>query len=157
MKVVETDKEREEILIQQNTGLIISRAKTFKPHSPELLDEYIQIGRIGLLKAIRKHDPSRSALSTLAWKYIGWEIMRYLNKENRHTAERLNNNGHYSPELELWEILPDTLSEKERQVVEMRWQGLTFREIGFELGDFTKGWANRLFKTAAEKIREANG
>ena len=157
-RIMHPDSKSEEELINQNMGLIISRAKMFKPFNSDMLDEYIQIGRIGLLKAIRTHDPNKGSLSTLAWNHIGWEIMRELNKKKREvpTEKLLRDYAHYTPKAPLWEILPDTLSEKELRVIEYRQQGLTFKEIGYELGDFTRGWAQKLFKSAVEKIREAN-
>ena len=54
-------------LLNENMGLVVSLAQSFKPRCSLELDEYIQSGRIGLWKAINKHDPKKGALSTIAW------------------------------------------------------------------------------------------
>lgn len=150
-------KNSEEQLIHQNMGLVVQLAKSFHPHSAEELDEYIQLGRIGLLKAIRKHDPSRGALTTVAWHYIRWEIIRYLNANRQEHEVLFDEHAAPTAHSPVWELLPDSLSDTERQVVTLRAEGNhTFREIGQILGGFTRGWANKVFKAALVKIREAN-
>ena len=57
-------------LVQENLGLVITIAKKFKPINHDEYSEYVQIGSIALLRAIRKFDPSRAKLSTFAWRYI---------------------------------------------------------------------------------------
>ena len=58
---------REQQLILENMGLVVSLARSFNPKNNQELEEYIQSGRIGLWKAIKKYDPDRGALSTIAW------------------------------------------------------------------------------------------
>ena len=145
----------EEQLVQDNLGLVVSLAKSFNPPNVTELDEYIQLGRIGLMKAIRVHDPKRSAVSTLAWYYIRWEIMRYLNKKHHPTLELLEEPACNHTDT-LWEYIPTTLNEKEYTVVKLKSEGYTFREIGEKLGGYTRGWANRLYTSATNKIKKAN-
>ena len=59
-------------LIEQNMGLVVSVVNSFNPAGQEEKEQYIQAGRIGLWKALQKHDPSKSALSTYAWNPIRW-------------------------------------------------------------------------------------
>lgn len=149
-----------------NMPLVLSLVTSLRPPNRTEFDEYVQHGSIGLLKAIRKHDPARAKLSTLAWYYIRWEIIRYINRNKR--LQKLHDDASYHissisrrkeqkpVESELFEILPNNLSNSEETVIRMRHQGYTFQEIGTALGDYTRGWASKLFNSAIEKIQDAN-
>jgi len=155
-----------EKLIADNMGLVVNIVKSLRPPNRTEYEEYVQLGIIGLWKAIQKHDHSKAKLSTMAWYYIRWEIIRYINKSKKYHTLVNNTDAHYRCELvakerslsfkpnELQESLPSTLSPSELVVVNMRSQGYTFQEIGNELGGFTRGWANKLFKSALEKIKD---
>ena len=154
-------REREEQLILDNTGLVVSLAKKFCPKNKNEYEEYVQAGRIGLWNAIKKHDPSRGALSTIAWYYIRWEIIRFI--ESRKKNRLLNfadlNLNIYSFEdrkkkESLEDFHPSTLSDNEKAVLDMRSFGYTMKEIGQNFGR-SRGWANDKFKSAVIKIQES--
>jgi len=147
---MKSDLERVDDLIEQNMGLVVQLAKSFYPSNADLLDEYIQLGRIGLWRAILKHDPLRGKLSTIGWHYIRWEIIKYINQNNRHKFVPL---AEVSQEdsIKLWEIIPDNVSELERDVIYLKYQGYTFKEIGYQLG-FTKGRVYKMFNNIKKKI-----
>jgi RNA polymerase sigma factor (sigma-70 family) len=162
-------KEQVETLVQDNMGLVVSLAKSLHPPNHTEFEEYLQLGRIGLWKAIMKFDPTRGTkLSTIAWDYIRWEIIRYISK--RQKEQRLMNSPYLIPYLEktnerkhsylmpaeLSDLLPKTLTDTEKRTVQLRNEGHTFQEIGNHLGGYTKGWANTLFKSAIRKIQDAN-
>lgn len=68
----------EELLVKQNTGLVKSIAKRFTFSGVEY-EDLVQVGTIGLLKAIRNFDSDRGlALSTYAVPVIAGEIKKYL-------------------------------------------------------------------------------
>jgi len=73
-------------LIEKNMGLVVSVVNSFNPKSNTEKEDYIQAGRIGLWKALEKHDPEKSALSTFAWNPIRWEIIKEIKaiKSNRY-------------------------------------------------------------------------
>lgn len=72
------DKEAVEELIRYNTGLVTSIAARFIGRGTDM-EDLIQIGHIGLLKAIRTFDPAREcAFSTYAVPLIFGEIRRFL-------------------------------------------------------------------------------
>lgn len=132
-------------------------ARSFKPRTKEELDDLVQIGTIGLLKAIRKHDPAKGKLTTIAWGYIRWEIMRYLNAQsNALTSQEIIVQSQSSIDAEhLWEYLPDTLSKLEKDTVMLKTKGYNFEDIGKQLG-YTRGWTNKVYKSAVRKIQNAN-
>ena len=156
-------------LLSDNHGLVVSVAHSLRPPNATEFDEYIQLGTIGLWKAIQKHDPSKAKLSTMAWYYIRWEIIRYINKSKKYHTLINSDDAQYrcklvceertkslTPSSELIESLPNTLSQSELRVISMRNEGYTFREIGTELGGYTRVWANNIFKSALKKIKDVN-
>ena len=152
-------------LLNENMGLVVSLAQSFKPRCSLELDEYIQSGRIGLWKAINKHDPKKGALSTIAWYYIRWEIIR--NMPNCSSKKKVSVKlftdlcSNFSKIVDnkndteiLSELMPESLTDKERTVLCLRAKRYTMREIG-ESFSHSRGWANETFKSAVEKVRNA--
>lgn len=135
-------------------GLVINIARSLAYHNPAELDEFIQLGRIGLLKAIRKYNPKLGNLSTIAWHYIQGEIKKAIRKNSRYNPVEIIETG-YEPSENFWELLPDTLTENERKIIELKVQGYTFEEISNEI-ELTKSWVHMLFKRAIKKIQNAN-
>jgi RNA polymerase sigma factor (sigma-70 family) len=143
-------------VIEQNMGLVVSLAKSFRPRTEDELEEFVQLGRIGLWKAYKKHDPSRAAFSTNAWHHVRWEIMRHLSKKKPllQLDDSVQFEDNRSTES-LWEYLPDTLTDRERQVIQLRLDGHTFIDIGKQMG-YSRGWANITYRTALKKITDAS-
>ena len=74
----ESNEEATEELIRYNAGLVTSIASRFL-HRGTDMEDLVQIGNMGLLKAIRTFDPSREcAFSTYAVPLIFGEIRRFL-------------------------------------------------------------------------------
>ena len=72
------DKDARNILAQQNMGLVYTVARRFNGRGCEM-EDLIQIGSIGLLKAIDKFDLSYDVrFSTYAVPMIAGEIKRFL-------------------------------------------------------------------------------
>ena len=139
-------------LIEDNMGLVVQLAKSFT-NNPEVLDEYIQLGRIGLWRAIKKHDPKKGKLSTIAWNYIRWEIIKHFNKNKKFMHKPLYDEYLcYNESVKPWEYIPD-LTKLEHEVLQLKYEGCTFREIGYEFGK-TKNWAYKIFNGIRKKIRD---
>lgn len=156
--MAETTKEREDRLVRSNMGLVVKIVKGFNPKDSNEYDEYVQVGSIGLLKAIRKHKPDLGALSTIAYPYIYYSVLRSFkqNQKNRHEV-LFEDACHSRPHTPLWELIPANLTDIEKQIVSLRIEhGLTFEEIGKRIGGYTRGWANKLYKLALKKIQQAN-
>ena len=56
----------------------------------------------------------------------------------------------------MWEFEPPSLTEIEKEVLDMRLYGYKLDEIGKRFDGKTKSWANNIFKSAIKKIQEAN-
>ncbi len=126
----------------------------FGPKDYHTLDEYIQVGRIGLLKAIRNYN-EKYALSTLAWICIYREILQHVIKEQKHKCLRLDKDILIQTNDLLWELIPSSLTKEECLIIQMRRSGHTFKEIGENLSK-TKDWAGRHYHQIIEKIKKAN-
>lgn len=143
-------------IIEDNMGLVISIARSFNPKDQDELDEYIQLGRIAINKAIEKHDPARSKFSTTIWNFTKFEILRHISKSRKHKGQQeINESIHgKSKESYIWELIPDSLSVNEREVLSLYLEGYKFSEINTK---FNKplGWSNRIFYSAVDKIKNA--
>ena len=87
-RVHQGDKEARDILAEKNMGLVHSIAKRFQNRGVEM-EDLIQIGSIGLLKAIDKFDLSYNVkFSTYAVPIITGEIKRYLRDDGMVKVSR---------------------------------------------------------------------
>ena len=67
------------ILVKLNLGLVRQEAHRFKNQSTESFEDLVQVGSIGLIRAIERFDTTRGcAFSTFAMPYIRGEIQHYL-------------------------------------------------------------------------------
>ena len=64
-------------LVLENIPLVQKIASKIKRSQPLIdYEDLVSAGTIGLIKAIDRHDPSKSKLSTFAYPYINGEILR---------------------------------------------------------------------------------
>ena len=76
-RVHQGDKEARDILVEKNMGLVHSIARRFQNRGVEM-EDLVQIGSIGLLKAIDKFDLTYEVrFSTYAVPMITGEIKRF--------------------------------------------------------------------------------
>ena len=136
-------------------GLVVTVAKSFNPTNPMVMDEYVQAGRIGLLKAVRTYDIERSTFSTSAWYHIRWGILAYIKQEKKEPMLPITVEPSGNSYENITDYLPNTLSSRERDIVMLRTQGHTFKDIGEKYG-YSKSWANYVFHSGVLKIQEAN-
>ena len=143
-------------LVEKHTGLIVVQAVMFYPTTLSDFDDYMSSGRIGLLKAIRQFDSDRNTkFSTYAATCIRREMIREVQRDKDQSIIR-SDVSLLSKEqsLNLWEILPDNLSDTEKEILEARiLQNYTLKEIGNQFGR-SKQWASTILKKAIVKIRE---
>ena len=87
-RVHQGDKEARDILVEKNMGLVHSIARRFQNRGVEM-EDLLQIGSIGLLKAIDKFDLSYDVkFSTYAVPMITGEIKRYLRDDGMVKVSR---------------------------------------------------------------------
>lgn len=143
-------------LILNNMGLVKRIAKMFRPPNRTEYEEYVQVGRIGLMKAIRKHEPSKGKLTTIAWNHIKWEIMRYI-KKNYGLGEQLPDGlvQYNSPIDSIAHLLPDGLSETDIQILNLKLEGRKLTEITKIMG-IERYHLIKQYKIILDKIRTAN-
>lgn len=143
-------------LVKEHAGLVVSQALIFHPTKLTGYDDYIQVGYIGLLKAIRNFDPNRGTkFSTFATACIRSEIIREIRRNSPEQNLLVDVSGKDVKETDMWEVLIDNLTETEKHVLHLRVQGYTYQEIGDTLG-FTKSWASETMNNLIGKLKEAN-
>ena len=88
-RVREGDSEAEAILVEENAGLVRSVARRFLERGTEY-EDLLQIGTIGMIKAIRSFSPDRgTAFSTYAVPLIVGEIRRHLRDDGPIKVSRI--------------------------------------------------------------------
>ncbi|PID00489.1 MULTISPECIES: RNA polymerase sporulation sigma factor SigK [unclassified Sporosarcina] len=82
-RLAEGDVSARDELIEHNMRLVAHIVKKFQPKH-ELLDDYISIGAIGLMKAVNSFTPDRKTkLATYAARCIENEILMYLRTQKK--------------------------------------------------------------------------
>ena len=149
-------RELEELLVQQHYGLAVSQALLFCSRG-NCLEDCIQVGLMGLLKAIRNYDPEKSKFSTFATICIKNEILRIKNKNKKHgKCTNIIGDIEYYGETKIWEILPDNLDEEEHAVLKLMQANFTKREI-CETLNCTKRSLDQQIKELIKKLKYHNG
>jgi len=75
---LKSSEELESELIHKHYGLVVSQALSFlRDDRRSNLEDFIQVGLIALLKAIRKYDKTKSKFSTFATLCIKNEFLNY--------------------------------------------------------------------------------
>tara|TARA_R100000808_G_scaffold5713_1_gene17220 strand:+ start:50291 stop:50806 length:516 start_codon:yes stop_codon:yes gene_type:complete len=156
-------KELEEQLVHTHYGLVVSQALRFS-NNRSYIEDYIQVGLIGLLKAIRNYDSEKSKFSTFATVCIRNEIFRYTRKNKPKTIPvdaKIKNvinrtDDWYVPVEGIWEYIPDSLTEKERLVLQMKFENYTHKEIADTIC-CSKGRVKNILKKIISLLQRANG
>jgi RNA polymerase sigma factor (sigma-70 family) len=146
-------------LIEENMGLVVSIVNSFKPRNSHERDRYVQAGRIGLWKAIKKFDADKGAsLSNYAWSPIRWEIIKEIKSVKSNEFLQLTEDARPAKskeETHFWENCPDYLSEEECCFVDLRRMGYTLKEICDICGK-GRSYVKKILYRAIQRIRESN-
>lgn len=138
--------ENEQII--ENQGLVISIAKGFPMRE---IDDYIQVGRIGLLKAIRTYNGLKGKFSTYAYVCIKNEMLREYNKNKKHSKIiNMNQFDNIQSPVPVT-INTDDLNAEEKIIVEMRLNHSSYRDIAKELG-CSRNKIRKMLKEMGPKI-----
>lgn len=149
-------KDNEIELILMNLGLVLSQSSSFRQTSYIDKDDYKQAGIIGLLKAIRKLDPSKSTLATFSYRAIKNELLLEYrkNKRNLQNLGESDLNVIASESSNFNEMLPD-MSELDKKIIQKKLEGYTLSEIAV-LVDLTQRELKTRLKQIYKNIKEAN-
>lgn len=173
------------ILVERNLRLVAHIAKKYQ-NVDEDMEDLISIGTIGLIKAIDSFDAGKGKLSTYASRCIDNELLMLLRAKKKTSREvslyepiGTDREGNEISLLDVIEqeqadvidrmevedklhrlkgLITDRLSEREREIILMRYgllsgQEITQREIGHRLG-ISRSYVSRIEKRALEKLRE---
>ena len=174
-----------EILIERNLRLVAHIAKKYQ-NADEDMEDLISIGTIGLIKAISSFDAGKGKLSTYASRCIDNELLMLLRSKKKSRGEvslfepigtdkegnEINlldiiahEQDDITEQMELYEntkklvrLLDEVLSDREREIIYLRYglltgKEVTQREIG-ELLHISRSYVSRIEKRALLKLRE---
>ena len=167
--------------IERHLPLVRALARPFAGRG-EPLEDLVQVGTIGLIKAVDRYDPARGSLAAYAAPTIRGEILRYL--RDRPAPVRVpraeQRRGAAAVALPLDERLPAAgaggeaelergesralvaaalraLEPRERRLLGLRYAaGLSQRGIAVELG-LSQTHVSRLLRGSLEKLRAEVG
>lgn len=180
------DKEARGILIERNLRLVAHIVKKYNTNEREI-DDLISIGTIGLIKAIDTFDADKGIrLATYASRCIENELLMMLRNGKKQAKdvylyepigsdkegneinlldiiESVDEDVVEAMELsdnikKLYEYLDDILSEREKEIIIMRYglysdKEITQREIADMLG-ISRSYVSRIEKKALRKLRK---
>ena len=174
-----------EILIERNLRLVAHIAKKYQ-NVDEDMEDLISRGTIGLIKAISSFDAGKGKLSTYASRCIDNELLMLLRSKKKSRGEvslfepiGTDKEGNeinlldiieheqedITEQMELYEntkklvkLLDEVLSDREREIIYLRYglltgKEVTQREIG-ELLHISRSYVSRIEKRALLKLRE---
>ncbi len=180
----EGDMAAREILILRNMRLVAHVVKKYQCPENEQ-EELLSIGTIGLIKAIATVDAEKGRLSTYAARCIENELLMYFRSKKKLSKEvsyyetiGTDKEGNEISLLEviespepsafdhfmvkedsqrLYELLPTILSQREQEVLRLRYglyggREYTQREVAGKLG-ISRSYISRIEKNAVEKLR----
>lgn len=180
------DQEARRVLIEYNLRLVAHIVKKYQSFEDDM-EELISIGTIGLIKAVDTFNHEKaSKLATYAARCVENEILMYMRVKKKLQRESsyyepigtdkegneiqlldimeskeptaLEQIGLKDDTKKVYDLLGEVLSERERQVIIMRYglyhgKEYTQREIAKRLG-ISRSYISRIEKNAVEKLRK---
>jgi RNA polymerase sigma factor (sigma-70 family) len=141
--------------IQDNYGLIVSRACSFCSKSKTELEDYIQVAVLAFIKSYDKFDKKKATFSTYMSSCINNAIFDYIGKNKKHSFRPIKKSTSGLSSEQFWELLPDNLTSIEKSIVMLKLEAYTKTEIALIL-DCSQKEVSDNFKRAKNKIRVAN-
>ena len=182
----EGDEEAKKVLIERNMRLVAHISKKYQ-NSEEEMEDLISIGTIGLIKAVSTFQEGHgSKLATYAARCIENELLMYFRSKKKCSKEvslyepigtdkegneiqlldiieskeptAFEQIGLKDDTKKVYHLLEDVLSERERQVIIMRYglyhgREYTQREIAQKLG-ISRSYISRIEKNALGRLKE---
>jgi len=154
MKITENE------FITENYGLAISLARKFYSHGHNYdFEDIIQVALMSMLKAHRKHDPSRSVFSTFATFCIRNDLIKFIKKQNKNKdipASDIFGAITTYDASDIDEILPDDLDIQEQAIFYYKRSNYKDMEIR-DILDLSKQEYKAKVKLFYKKLRAVNG
>ena len=184
-KYLNGDNDAKKSLIEHNIRLVVYIAKKFENTNVDM-EDLISVGTIGLIKAINSFKPDKQIkLATYGARCIENEILMYLRKNSKSkndisldmplnvdsegnalllsdiigtSADIVYKDSEISAEKEMIQKCTNTLPERERQIIKLRFgilgaQKHTQKEIA-ELMGISQSYISRLEKKVILKMRK---
>lgn len=129
-------------LVAENLLLVVKIANRISRKFSTSIDDLIQEGNIGLIKAAERYDPSRGTkFSTYATWWIRAFVLKYLADENRIKTTK----PQISLQLKVFRIIDDLMSETGERP--------TYKEIAERLNTKIKKYKDRKQRYSAEDVK----
>ncbi len=184
-RLSEGDESMKEVLIERNLRLVVYIARKFE-NTGVAIEDLISIGAIGMIKAVNTFDPEKKIkLATYASRCIENEILMYLRRNSRLKMEVsldeplnidwdgnelllsdilgtdedvVSRNIEDEVDKELLAIAMEKLSEREKQIMKMRFglgesKEYTQKQVADMLG-ISQSYISRLEKHIIKVLRE---
>lgn len=147
------NKEIELKLVQDNLGLVFSIVKTFRANAVVDKEDYVQEGKIALIKAARRYKPENGKFSSYAYKAI-FNAMLSRQKKSIKKEKILPEDLSYTQKDRLFEFLPD-LNEDDVKIITLKSEGYTVKEMVRKLNLDEEHIKNRI-RVILKRIKKHN-
>lgn len=110
-----------------------------------------------MVKGIRTFDANRGKMKTYLGACIKNEILSYLRSQKPVNKLVLDNEYRsvYVEDEHIWELLPDSMSLQDKEIICLKLDGSTRKEIAEHIGK-TENQVRYIIQKFLTKIREAN-
>lgn len=123
---------------------MISLVVYFTSRNSSEFEDYLQVGSIGLLKAIRAYNQKQPFIP-FAKRCIKNELLTYIKTEKKERHKRLYDIPSQLPQESVWDYLPP-LSPIDQEIVKLRCMGYTFTEISRIMDIFSRYWISEKYR-----------
>lgn len=145
-----------EKLLAEHKGLIVSQAVSFC-RNPDDLDDFISVGTLAFTKAYKKYIPiingKEIKFSTYIVSCIRNAFKKHCKKEEKRYFTRPTMS--YIDSEQLWELLPDDLTEQEQVIIQLKYENYSYQEIS-DITGLTQKELQKITHKLFRKIRECN-
>ncbi len=153
-------------LVHEHYGLVVSQALSFLgDDNKSNLEDFIQVGLIALLKAIRKYDETKSKFSTFATLCIKNAFLNYKRKDPKRKKPKIiydtnlldsaAGDQKFFDKDKIMEFIPDYLTANEKFILQLKLQNHTNKEIAEEL-HCSKRVVDLKLQSIIQTLRNAN-
>jgi len=139
-------------------NLVKRYLKTFKlpANYPGDKSDLLQVGLIGVIKALDTHDPEKSSIATWSWYWIRSEIRSEVNRLTRRIQLDEEPENRMKDSVLISQMLSMIERDKDKQVLLRSLLGQTNKEIGDDWGISRQAIQQRLHRAYDDIRRNVN-